>query len=159
VLIIVDLLKKNTMKINLLLAIAIAFFTSNSNAQSIAHKDSINTIIKMYYDLNVKVSQADSSPTDVENIFKIFTDDFNYVHPKYGGVYTREDLHKGYLRNQKAGRYNGNVTDIKIINKIVGLDSAVVEKRFITKDEGEGESQMTLFEFKKGKISKIFEYW
>ena len=143
-----------------ILLLAFSFlFTTLSFGQTKAHKDSLNTIIKTYYDLNVKVSQADSKPVDVENIFKIFTDDFTYIHPKYGGVYTRADLLKGYLRNQKNGRYNGNVTNIKIINKIVGLNSVVVEKRFITKKKGEGASQMTLFEFKKGKISKIFEYW
>ena len=146
------------MKHRLLLAFCL-LCTFLSVGQTKAHKDSLNTIIKTYYDLNVKVSQADSKPIDVENIFKIFTDDFTYVHPKYGGVYTRADLLKGYLRNQKNGRYNGNVTDIKIINKIVGINSVAVEKRFITKKGGEGESQMTLFEFKNGKISKIFEYW
>ncbi len=146
------------MKYKLLLA----FFLCTSIvsiAQTKAHKDSLNTVIKAYYELNVKVSQVDSTPKTIENIFELFTDDFTYVHPKYGGVYTRADLLKGYLRNQKSGRYNGDVTDIKIVNKIVGLNSVVVEKRFITKNEGEGESQMTLFEFKKGKISKIFEYW
>ena len=147
------------MKIKLFLVIAFAFLSTSANAQSNAHKDSLNAIIKTYYDLNLKVSQADSKPVDVENIFKIFTADFTYVHPKYGGVYTREDLHKGYLRNQKNGSYNGDVTDIKIVNRIVGLNSVVVARRFITKKKGEGAPKMTLFEFKKGKISRIFEYW
>ena len=140
----------------------LAFFlltTALSFGQTKAHKDSLKTIVKKYYDLNLKVFQADSKPVDVDNIFKLFTDDFTYVHPKYGGVYTREVLYKGYLRNQKNGGYNGNVTDIKIVNRIVGLNSVVVEKRFITKKKGEGASQMTLFEFINGKISKIFEYW
>ena len=147
------------MKIKLFSVVIIAFLATSVHAQTQAHKDSLNTIIKTYYDLNLKVSQADSKPVDVENIFKIFTADFTYVHPKYGGVYTREDLHKGYLRNQKNGRYDGNVTDIKIVNRIVGLNSVVVARRFITKKDGEGEAKMTLFEFKKGKISRIFEYW
>ena len=146
------------MKHKLLLAFCM-LITCLSFSQTKVHKDSLNAIIKTYYDLNIKVSQADSKPVDVENIFKIFTKDFTYIHPKYGGVYTRADLLKGYLRNQKNGRYNGNVTDIKIINKIVGLNSVVVEKKIVTKKKGEGASQMTLFEFKKGKISKIFEYW
>ena len=130
-----------------------------TNAQSKAHKDSLSTIVKKYYDLNVKVFQAGSKLTDVENIFNLFTDDFTYVHPKYGGVYTRDVLYKGYLRNQKKGSYNGNVTDIQILKKMIGLNAVVVEKIFITKKKGEGTAQMTLFEFKKGKISKIFEYW
>ena len=38
----------------------------------------------------------------------------------------------------------------------------VVQKKFLKKtDNGikEEELEITLFEFKKGKISKIFEYW
>ncbi len=147
------------MKIRLLLIGAFVFLTANVNAQSKAHKDSLNAIIKTYYDLNIKVFQADSKPVDVANIFKLFTADFTYVHPKYGGLYTREVLYKGYLRNQKNGGYDGDVTDIKIVNRIVGLNSVVVARKYVTKKEGEGDSKMTLFEFKKGKISKIFEYW
>jgi len=147
------------MKTKIFLVLTLAFFATSIYAQSNAHKDSLNAIIKTYYDLNIKVFQADSKPEDVENIFEIFTDDFTYVHPKYGGVYTRAVLHKGYLRNQKNGGYDGDVTDIKIVNRIVGLNSVVVERRYITKKEGEGDSKMTLFEFKNGKISKIFEYW
>jgi len=146
------------MKHKLLLAFCL-FITTLSIGQSKAHKDSLNAIIKTYYDLNVKVFQSDSKPVDVESIFDLFTDDFTYVHPKYGGVYTREILLKGYLRNQKKGRYDGNVTDIKIVNKIVGLNGVVVARKYITKKEGEEKTKMTLFEFKNGKISRIFEYW
>jgi len=146
------------MKHKLLLAFCL-FITTLSIGQSKAHKDSLNAIIKTYYDLNVKVFQSDSKPVDVESIFDLFTDDFTYVHPKYGGVYTREILLKGYLRNQKKGRYDGNVTDIKIVNKIVGLNGVVVARKYITKKEVEEKTKMTLFEFKNGKISRIFEYW
>lgn len=147
------------MKIRLLLIGAFVFLTANVNAQSKAHKDSLNAIIKTYYDLNIKVFQADSKPVDVANIFKLFTADFTYVHPKYGGLYTRAVLYKGYLRNQKNGGYDGDVTTIKIVNRIVGLNSVVVARKYVTKKDGVGDSKMTLFEFKKGKISKIFEYW
>jgi len=147
------------MKTKLFLTVAIAFVLTSVNAQSKAHKDSLNALVKTYYDLNVKVFQSDSKPVDVDAIFKLFTDSFTYVHPKYGGVYTRDVLYKGYLRNQKNGRYDGDVTDIKIVNKIVGLNSIVISRKYITKKEGEGDAKMTLFEFKHGKISKIFEYW
>lgn len=146
------------MKHKLLLAFCL-FITTLSIGQTEAHKDSLNAIIKTYYDLNIKVFQSDSKPADVDEIFKIFTDDFTYIHPKYGGVYTRDVLLKGYLRNQKNGRYDGDVTSIKIVNKIVGLNSVVVARKYVTKKDGVGDSKMTLFEFKNGKISKIFEYW
>lgn len=127
-----------------------------------AHKDSLETIVKKYYELNLKIFQANSTVEDIDNTFELFTEDFTYVHPKYGGIYTREDLYNGYVRNQKNGGYDGKVTDIKILNKIVGLKAVVVEKSFVEKKDGKikiGEPEMTLFEFKDGKISRIFEYW
>lgn len=127
-----------------------------------AHKDSLNTVVKKYYELNLKVFQANSTIDDIDRVFELFAHDFEYVHPKYGGTYTREDLYNGYVRNQKNGGYNGRVTDIKIINKIIGLNAVVVQKSFVEKKEGgikDGEPQMTLFEFKNGKIFRIFEYW
>lgn len=127
-----------------------------------AHKDSLDVIVSEYYDLNLKIFQANSTVEDIDKTFELFTDDFTYVHPKYGGTYTREDLYNGYVRNQKNGGYNGEVTDIKIENKIIGLNAVVVEKRFVKKKDGgieNGKPEMTLFEFRDGKISRIFEYW
>ncbi|MEL7003397.1 MAG: nuclear transport factor 2 family protein [Bacteroidota bacterium] len=142
------------------------FFADISKAQEVdvnqAHRDSLNSIINQYYSLNVKVFQSNSTIEDIDNIFGLYTDDFTYIHPKYGGTYSRQDLYEGYVRNQKNGGYDGSVTDIKVINRIVGLNAVVVEKKFIKKVNNqivEGDSQMTLFEFKGGKISKIFEYW
>jgi hypothetical protein len=147
----------------LTLVLLFTFFAFRVNAQeSKSHKDSLNSIIKTYYEMNLKVFQSDSNVSDIDNIFNLFTEDFTYVHPKYGGTYTRDDLYNGYIRNQKNGGYDGKITDIKILNIIVGLNAVVVEKRFVEKQEDgtkKGESEMTLFEFRKGKIFRIFEYW
>ncbi|MEB2778191.1 nuclear transport factor 2 family protein [Algoriphagus sp. D3-2-R+10] len=127
-----------------------------------AHKDSLETVVKEYYDLNLKIFQANSTIKDIDSTFELFTDDFTYVHPKYGGTYTKEDLYNGYVRNQKNGGYDGKVADIKIENKIIGLNAVVVEKRFVKKEDSgmkDGKLEMTLFEFRDGKISRIFEYW
>ena len=144
--------------------LSVLFLVNRGIAQeaSQAHKDSLNTVIDQYYNLNLKVFQSNSTTEDINNIFELYTEDFTYVHPKYGGTYTRQNLYDGYVRNQKNGGYDGRITDIKIINKIVGLNAVVVEKKFIKKENNEiveGESQMTLFEFRDGKISRIFEYW
>ncbi len=59
--------------------------------------------------------------------------------------------------------YNGSITDVKIKNFIAGLNALVTDRVFIRKSPtGELEEVdpgMTLFEFRDGKISKIFEYW
>ena len=154
------------MKLNYIILIALFFARLNSaQAQEnnlTTHEDSLNHVFNQYYKLNLKVFQQNSTLKDIDNIFELFTDDFTYVHPNYGGVYTREDLYNGYKRNQANGGYDGSVIDIKIENIIYGLNAITVSKRFITKENGkmvEGDEQMALFEFKNGKIFMIKEYW
>ncbi|OAD90731.1 hypothetical protein A7A78_14280 [Aequorivita soesokkakensis] len=135
---------------------------AQAQQSNLTHKDSLNHTLNQYYKLNLKVFQQNSTLKDIDNIFDLFTDDFTYVHPKYGGVYTREDLYNGYKRNQENGGYDGSVIDINIENIIYGLNAITVSKRFITKENGkmvEGDEQMALFEFKNGKIFMIKEYW
>jgi hypothetical protein len=130
--------------------------------ETIVPGERITNLLEQYYQMNLKVFQADSTPEDIDNIFELFTDDFTYVHPNYGGVYTREDLFNGYVRNQKKGGYDGSVVNIKVENKILGLNAVAVSKRFMTKEAGkivQGEAQMALFEFRDGKIYRITEFW
>lgn len=127
-----------------------------------SHKDSLDAMVAAYYKMNLKVFQANSTLDDIDSVFDLFSPDFTYVHPKYGGTYTREDLYNGYVRNQKNGAYDGEIYDVRIMNKIIGLNAVVVERKWLQKGEKgaeEGESGMTLFEFRNGKISRIFEYW
>ncbi|WP_416864274.1 MAG: nuclear transport factor 2 family protein [Imperialibacter sp.] len=136
--------------------------TVSAQSTQLTHEDSLNVVLKKYYELNLKVFQANSRPKDIDNIFDLLTADFEYIHPHYGGTYSRQDLYEGYQRNQKNGGYDGSVVDIKIHNKIVGLNAIAVSKSFVTKKDGkavEGEPQMTLFEFRDGKIARIYEYW
>lgn len=135
---------------------------SSTSSIKKTHKDSLNMVLDKYYELNLKVFQAGSTIKDIDNIFNLFTDDFTYVHPKYGGVYSRENLYNGYKRNQEKGSYNGKTVDIKVTSKIIGLNAIAVTKRFIKKEDGkivEGKEQMAVFEFKDSKIIKIKEYW
>lgn len=140
-------------------------FSLRSNAQEVKpiEKDSLVKWVNAYYKLNINVFQAGSAVKEIDQIFELFTSDFTYVHPKYGGVYSRQTLYDGYVRNQKNGGYDGSVVDIKIVNMIVGLNAVTVEKKFVNKNKDgsvlEGQSEMTLFEFKDNKIFKIFEYW
>ncbi|MEQ8532110.1 MAG: nuclear transport factor 2 family protein, partial [Imperialibacter sp.] len=100
--------------------------TANAQDGKLTLEDSLNVVLKKYYELNLTVFQANSQPKDIDNILDLFTDDFEYIHPHYGGTYSRQDLYDGYVRNQKNGGYDGSVTDIKILNKIVGLNAIAV---------------------------------
>lgn len=128
-----------------------------------AHQDSIRRIVEQYYSLNLKIYQQNSTKADIDNLFGLFTDDFVYVHPKYGGEYSRKDNYEGYINNQKNGHYNGSIADVKIKNMIIGLNALVTDRIFLRRVESgefeEVDPGMTLFEFRDGKISKIFEYW
>lgn len=127
------------------------------------HKDSLRIVVEQYYSLNLKIYQQSSTKGDIDKLFNLFTDDFVYVHPKYGGSYSRTDIYEGYLNNQKNGSYNGSTTDVKIRNLIVGLNALVTDRVYFRKivsgELEEVDPGMTLFEFRDGKISKIFEYW
>ncbi|MFN0729126.1 nuclear transport factor 2-like protein [Polaribacter gochangensis] len=153
------------MKKNQLSFLLLVFLISNTIlAQEVTevHKDSINTILTKYYNLNLKMFQEGSTVEDIDNTFNLFTDDFTYTHSKFNGFYTCESLYKSALRNLNEGNYDGRVTDFKIESKIIGLKAAAVQKRFVEKKGGaiiESELQMTLFEFRDGKISRIVEYW
>tara|TARA_R110002073_G_scaffold4213_1_gene27933 strand:+ start:72607 stop:73074 length:468 start_codon:yes stop_codon:yes gene_type:complete len=147
--------------VSILVMIAITNLVIAQDATK-AHKDSLDMIVTKYFDLNLKIFQSTATKDDIDKTFELFTDDFTYVHPKYGGIYSREELYSGYINNQKNEGYNGIVTDIKIGNKIIGLNAVVVEKRYVEKKDGvikDGDPEMTLFEFKDGKIFRIFEYW
>ena len=155
---------KMNLKILVCIGLLVLLSMNQSTAQNVtkAHMDSLDAMVIEYYDLNLKVFQANSTVEDIDEVFDLFTDDFTYVHPKYGGVYTREDLYNGYVRNQENGGYNGDVTDIKLRNKIIGLNAVAVYRTFVEKGEAgvnDGEPAMTLFEFREGKISRIYEYW
>lgn len=155
------------MKLNLILFFIMAWcigthFSSAQQDETVLPGQRIINLMDQYYQLNLEVFQANSTPEDIDNIFNLFTDDFTYVHPNYGGVYSRQDLYNGYTHNQENGGYDGSVVDIKVENKILGLNAIAISKRFITKEKGkivESEAQMALFEFKEGKIFRIYEYW
>ncbi len=49
-----------------------------------AHKDSLIGIVHKYYNLNLKIFQANSTKADIDQAFILFTNDFTYVHDKYG---------------------------------------------------------------------------
>ncbi len=151
--------------VKLFLALLLLYSTTwQTSAQEIKtmHRDSLVNLVNNYYSQNIKIFRANSTVQDIDDVFDLFTNDFVYIHPKYGDTYSRQKLYDGYIRNQKNGGYDGSVIDIKVVNMITGINAVAVERKYITKTQNgnqDGEYQMTLFEFEEGKISKIFEYW
>ena len=149
----------------LVFTLIFAFAIQKSFCQELTreHQDSLKSIVDFYFEQSIKIYQKDSEPEDIDELFNQFTDDFVYVHPKYGGEYSRQDLYEGYHYNQENGGYNGSVSGYKINNTIIGLNGVAVERVFIKKEEDgstyEVDHGMTLFEFKDGKIQRIKEYW
>ena len=143
-----------TKRLPLLITLCCVSFASTplfGQETSKAHKDSLITIVDRYLALNLKIFQKNSTRSDIDEVFDLFTEDFAYIHPRYGGEYSRERLYDGYIRNQKNGAYDGSVSDIEVINRIVGLNALVLEKRFLRTTENgteAGEPEMTLFEFR-----------
>ncbi len=153
---------KNHIGLSIIFVLLFTGFRVSAQGITAAHSDSLNNLVDKYYDLNLKIFQKNSTVAEIDMLFDIFTADFTYSHPRYGGTYTRDDLYEGYVRNLKNGAYNGTVTDIRILKKITGLNAVVVQKRFVEKTSTgikEGDPEMTLFEFRDGRISRIIEYW
>ncbi len=145
--------------------VTILFLSNGASGQNAtqSHKDSLQVVVQKYYDLSLEIYKANSTVAVIDELFSLFTEDFVYVHPKYGGTYSRTDLYEGYVRNQKNGAYDGSIVDLRLNNLIAGFNAVATDRTYLKKSEGgeleEVDPGMTLFEFKDGKISKIFEYW
>jgi hypothetical protein len=117
-------------------------------------KVALITIFEKYQKAQDNVFKSGSIVADVDTLYAFYTDDFEYNHPKYGGIYTRAHLYNNTVKFLKAGRYNGGKKR-NTLNRIVGLDAIVIEQQY----EGKSETTMTLFKFRKDKIYYIEEYW
>jgi hypothetical protein len=101
-----------------------------------------------------KMLSAGSTEADVDNLFALYADDFEYNHPGMGDVYVTQNLYNNSVRNVKAGRFDGSYQQ-KITNIIIGKNAAVLE--WVV--PGETETQMTFIETKGDQIWRIKEFW
>lgn len=128
----------------------------NTNYQLVKplSKEELNVVFENYQKAESKVFKAGSNVVDVDDLYEFYTPDFTYNHPQYGGVYSRELLYNNTIKFQALGRYNDSKERVTLM-KIIGLNAIVLERKYI----GETKTTMTLFEFRKNKISYIREYW
>lgn len=117
-------------------------------------KEELILVFEKYQKMNDKVFSSGSTIADVDKLYSFYTSDFEYNHPGYGGIYSRELLYNNTIKFLKNGDYNNSPKRITI-KRIVGLNGIVVEQRY----EGETKTTMTLFKFRKDKIYFVEEYW
>lgn len=146
------------MKRALLFTLIVIAINMNSFAQSNdsteLSKDQLIAIFGKYQKAQENVFRSGSAVSDVDDLYSFYTDDFEYNHPKYGGIYSRELLYNNTVKYLKKGAYN-NTPKSSVVKMIVGLNAIVVEE----KTENESETTMTLFKFRNDKIYYIEEYW
>jgi len=95
-----------------------------------------------------------SEVSNVDKLYAFYTDDFEYNHPKYGGVYSRELLYNNTVKYLEKGAYD-NSSPRERLNLIVGLDAVIVERR--RKDKS--DKKVTLYKFRGDKIYYVEEFW
>ncbi|WP_438422221.1 hypothetical protein [Aquimarina macrocephali] len=117
-------------------------------------KEELKSIFEKYKDAHQKVFKKGSTVADVDFLYRFYTSDFEYNHPGYGDIYSRELLYNNTVKYLKKGRYN-DFPKSKIVNMIIGLNAIVIEEL----QENKTESKMTLIKFRKDKIYYIEEYW
>jgi len=118
-------------------------------------KDQLKIVYTEYQKTADKLFSKNGTISDANKLYDTFyTDDFEYNHPAYGGVYSRKLLFNNTINYLKKGGYN-NSPKRTLINIIIGLNAIVVEQKY----ENDDETTMTLFKFRGDKIYYIEEYW
>ena len=128
----------------------------NANYQLVKplSKEELKVVFDNYQKAESQVFKAGSNIADIDKLYQYYTADFTYNHPKYGGLYSRQLLYNNTIKFQSFGRYKDSKKKVTL-KKIIGLNAIVIEQKKV----GETKTTMTLFEFRKDKISSIREYW
>lgn len=117
-------------------------------------KSELGEIMEDYLALYNKVFGKGSTVEGVDSLYSFYTADFEYNHPKYGGVYSRDLLYNNTIKYLKKGSYE-NSSRRNLLNMIIGLDAVVIEQQYEDKEE----ATMTLFKFRNNKMYYIEEFW
>ncbi len=100
------------------------------------------------------VARSGATKAQAEQLFALYSADFVYVHQKYGGTYSRDQLYRNTLRMIENGGDQLSTDRYQLVHILPAASAAAVLR--LTRD---GQQHLALFEFSQGKISKITEYW
>ena len=117
-------------------------------------KEALQAIFSEYTAAQKRVFRKGSTVEDANALFDFYTADFEYNHPKYGGIYSRELLYNNTVKYLSGGGYDDE-PERKVLQTIFGLGAVVVEQQY----EGDDKTTMTLIKFRGDKIHYIEEYW
>ena len=87
-----------------------------------------------------------STKADLDQLFSLKTEDFTYIHEKYGGTYSRDTLYGNYLKRVKNGQYTFEHNRYEIVHVLTGENTAAIQ-RLQTNTEGEQALHLVVFEF------------
>ncbi|GAB5522471.1 MAG: hypothetical protein Roseis2KO_03430 [Roseivirga sp.] len=117
-------------------------------------KTDLEVIFQQYIAAQQRVFRKGSTIADAKALFDFYTADFEYNHPRYGGIYSRELLYNNTVKYLSSGGYD-NSPERMVLKTVFGLDAIVVEQQY----EGDENTTMTLIKFRGDKIHYIEEYW
>ena len=143
------------------LTLILLMFSLTPQAQQQATKDDIDQStlaaqVVAFNGLTNQVFSQGSTQQDLDALYAMYTDNFIYEHPKYGGVYSRGVLYNNSLKYINDGKYDGTYQQ-QITNTILGENAATIA--WIVPSDPDKKENMTLIEFKGNKIIYIKEYW
>ena len=116
----------------------------------------ILTLVHQINELQNKAMLTTSVKADVDALFAVSSADFEYVHEKYGGSYSRDLLYRNTLKAVESKRFKDSVPRYQIEAVLPGLNAAAVRRYQQT---GTPAYHLAVFEFADGKVRRIVEYW
>ena len=118
--------------------------------------------VNEYFEAQKAVEHKNSKQSDVKKLLLLLTPNATIEHPSFNAVQSIKEYEKGLL--YYLGKYGK--CDIEVKNIIEGLNAVTVEYLHPCTDqsgnanlEENNQKQVTLFEFKNGKISLIRHYF
>ncbi len=145
------------MKTALFLLALLATSSVHAEEPRVLSADELNAKVVEITDAQNKVMLKGSTPTDVDQLFSLYTDDFVYLHEAYGGSYSRSELHGNTLRLLERGIYNKSEPRYTVIATLPGYNSIAVQRQ--ETHEGVTSRHLAVFEFRGDQVSRIIEYW
>lgn len=129
----------------------------SSSAKALAPEVIMSKVVEINRAQNVVLMKG-STKADLDQLFSLKTEDFTYIHEKYGGTYSRDILYGNYLKRVKNGQYTFEHNRYEIVHVLTGENTAAIQ-RLQTNTEGEQELHLVVFEFDGDKVSRMVEYW